>query len=64
MDNRLTFRVKNKYVEKDNVKDKVSGIGLANVQRRLQLLYGKKHSLNFDRTNDWFTVTLELTFEP
>ena len=64
LNNRLTFRVKNKYIEKDNAKDKVSGIGLVNVQRRLQLLYGKKHSLNFDKTNDWFTVILELTFEP
>ncbi len=63
-DNRLTFRVKNKYIEKDIAKDKVSGIGLANVQRRLQLLYGNNHSLHLDKSNDWFTVTLEITFEP
>ncbi|MCM4150454.1 GHKL domain-containing protein [Arenibacter sp. N53] len=62
--NRLIFRVKNKYLEKDKVKDKVSGIGLTNVQRRLQLLYGKNHSLAIDKTDDWFSVTLELTFEP
>ncbi|WP_373519409.1 sensor histidine kinase, partial [Pricia sp.] len=64
LDNQLTFRVKNKYLEEDKAKDKVSGIGLANVQRRLDLLYGKNHSLDIDITDAWFTVTLKLAFEP
>ncbi len=64
LDNQLTFRVKNKYLEEDKAKDKVSGIGLANVQRRLELLYGKNHSLDIDTTDAWFTVTLKLAFEP
>ena len=39
--NMLHFTVKNKYnYTTDTAKDKTSGIGLANVKRRLQLLYG------------------------
>lgn len=61
-DNQLRFVVKNKYVPSDNAKDKVSGIGLANVRRRLQLLYGDYYSLDMDKTNGWFTVSLQLNF--
>ena len=61
--NRLIFTVKNKYLDEDKAKDKVSGIGLTNVKRRLQLLYGNKHELKIDKLDGWFTVTLKLTFE-
>lgn len=64
VDNELFFRVKNKFIEEDGAKDRVSGIGLANVQRRLELLYGKNHSLKIDKTEDWYIVTLQLKFEP
>ncbi len=63
-DNQLTFVVKNRYIDKDKAKDKTSGIGLTNVKRRLQLLYSENHSLNIDKTDTWFTVTLKLNFEP
>lgn len=59
-DHTLNFTVKNKYMPKDTAKDKVSGIGLANVQRRLQLLYGKKHNLSIDTTEPWYIVKLDL----
>lgn len=62
--NTLTFLVKNKYIDEDKAKDKVSGIGLTNVKRRLQLLYGKNHTLYIDKTDEWFTVTLQLNLEP
>ena len=61
--NSLLFSVKNKYIETDEAKDKVSGIGMSNVKRRLELLYGKEHDLKIDKTEDWFIVTLQLTFE-
>ncbi len=61
--NELFFSVKNKYLDEDKVKDKVSGIGLTNVKRRLDLLYSKDHNLSIDQTDGWFSVALKLTLE-
>ena len=59
--NMLNFSVRNKYNEESNeIKDKSSGIGLANVKRRLNLLYGKNHGLLITRTDDWFVVSLQI----
>lgn len=59
--NMLHFSARNKYNEKsDEVKDKTSGIGLTNVKRRLNLLYGDNHSLLINRKDNWFTVSLQL----
>lgn len=59
--NTLFFFVKNKYSEvPEEVKDKTSGIGLANVQRRLNLLYNQSHTLQIERKDGWFTVLLKL----
>ena len=60
-DNKLYFSVKNRYNPSSiEVKDKTSGIGLANVKRRLNLLYGNKHSLLIAQKDNWFTVSLQL----
>lgn len=61
--NRLYFIVKNKFIQTEMVKDKTSGIGLANVKRRLELLYGNRHSLTITKTDDWFIASLELTLK-
>ncbi len=59
--NTLFFTVKNKYnVDSVEVKDKTSGIGLANVKRRLNLLYGNNHTLVITEEDNWFTVSLKL----
>ncbi|QEC66701.1 GHKL domain-containing protein [Panacibacter ginsenosidivorans] len=59
--NILYFSARNKYNEQSNeVKDKTSGIGLTNVKRRLNLLYGNNHSLLINRKDNWFTVSLQL----
>lgn len=60
--NVLTFMVSNRYdaLDNDNSKDKTSGIGLANVMRRLKLLYDEKHSLFITREDGWFIVSLQL----
>lgn len=60
--NVLCFTVQNKYNgQSAEIKDKASGIGLANVERRLNLLYKKNHRLDIDRSNDFFTITLTIT---
>jgi two-component system, LytTR family, sensor kinase len=60
----LRFSVGNKYTESAvEVKDKTSGIGLANVQRRLNLLYGNHHRLLITKKDNWFEVNLEIKME-
>lgn len=59
--NILYFTVRNKYNEhSEEVKDKTSGIGLNNVKRRLNLLYGSNHSLLINKNDNWFTVSVQL----
>ena len=60
-DNILYFRVSNSFDPAlQQVKDKASGIGLANVRRRLDLLHPGKYSLNITRENGMFTVSLQI----
>lgn len=59
--NELTFIVKNKYSDQyEEVKDKTSGIGLTNVKRRLNLLYGNQHTLQICKQDGWFITSLQL----
>lgn len=61
--NNILFVVKNKIApESAHIKDNSSGIGLKNVQRRLELLYPKKHLLVIKNDNNWFEVSLNLIF--
>ena len=63
-DNHLTFVIKNKFVPDDTAKDHARGIGLANVERRLDLLYGKNKNLRITNENGWYSVFLDLNLEP
>ena len=57
----LQFVVSNRYNNETNgSKDKDSGIGLNNVQRRLNLLYGRHHALLINKKDGWFTVSLQI----
>lgn len=58
--NLLTFNVRNKMCNGQEIKDKTSGIGLSNVQRRLNLLYAGNHSLLMTRQDDRFIVSLQI----
>lgn len=62
-DNKLHFSVRNKVAPGSaEVKDNSSGIGLKNVQRRLELLYPDSHRLELTRTEEWFNAELWLEF--
>jgi two-component system, LytTR family, sensor kinase len=58
-DNSFLFRLVN---SKDNYKnaEPQSGIGLANVKRRLELIYPGKHRLTIEDDNEKYTVQLNL----
>ena len=59
--NLLQLNVSNKFNQTSvEIKDKSSGIGLNNVRRRLNLLYGKNHTLNINTEDGCFTVKLQL----
>jgi two-component system LytT family sensor kinase len=62
-DKTLYFKVRNRYnLSSTEVKDKTSGIGLGNVRRRLNLLYGNQQHLDISRDDGWFIVSLQLNF--
>lgn len=59
--NSVFFTVKNKTsLDVTEEKDSASGIGLRNVQRRLELLYPNRHHLLIVHENNWFEVELVL----
>ena len=57
--NTLLFTSKN---SKPPVKPKqvAGGLGLKNIQRRLELIYPQKHELNIEDTKDWYLVSLKI----
>lgn len=60
-DNLLALTFQNPIGHKiDNLLEEPGGIGLANVQKRLQLLYPEKHSLDIDKTETHFRVQLKI----
>ncbi|HAS42071.1 MAG TPA: hypothetical protein DCS93_16440 [Microscillaceae bacterium] len=54
----LIFQVKNSVPAMDFTKDKVGGIGIINVKRRLELLYKDKHTLDIEEKNNEYRVRL------
>ena len=60
--NVLQFMVRNKYLaDTVEIKDKTSRIGMSNVKRRLNLLYGGNHSLLITKNEGWYMVSLQLS---
>lgn len=57
----LLFMVKNKYQPGlEGSKDNAGGIGLANLQRRLNLLYPGRHELSIQIADGWYMATLNI----
>ena len=58
-DDKLILEVANKFVKIAH-ENKNNGIGLSNVNRRLELLYPNNHTFNLSVDNDWFSVYLSI----
>ncbi len=58
----LIFEVRNKCLPQPehNSPDRNHGIGLANVKRRLNLLYPEKHKLSISTENGWYIASLQI----
>jgi len=60
----LLFSVRNKYNKTvPETKDASSGIGIANVRRRLDLLYKDMHELHIYESDPWYVVELKLILQ-
>ncbi|WP_075556044.1 histidine kinase [Parabacteroides timonensis] len=60
-DNRLTFRCENsKPAEEEEKDNRIGGLGLKNIRRRLDLLYPDRHSLKIIEDKQSYTVNLYL----
>jgi sensor histidine kinase YesM len=63
--NGLTFGFQNPVANKiDNLLEEPGGIGLANVQKRLQLLYPDQHQLEISNTKGVYKVELTIHIQP
>ncbi len=56
----LHFYAANSLPEKTYTKDRVGGVGLKNVKRRLDLIYGKKFTMQINNGADIFEVNLSI----
>lgn len=61
-DNLLTFEIINSTAKEEHTTEAVQygGIGLANVQRRLELIYPEQYELNIESEEGQFTAKLQL----
>ena len=57
----LSFECRNSFTPIGNVQGLTSGIGLENVNKRLELMYPNKHSLNIQSTEREYIVKLEIS---
>ncbi len=62
-DKKLFFSISNSKAKSEYSKDKVGGIGLENVKRRLELLYPGRHELLIADKRDVFSVDLKIILD-
>jgi Putative regulator of cell autolysis len=60
LENTLFFQLVNGKPTEHEAPSHKRGIGLANVTKRLQLIYGSNHSLELDNTPESFSVTMQV----
>lgn len=61
--NTIKFISRNRIIKAAKASNINTGIGIANVKRRLELLYPSKHRLVISDNNDLYTVNLEIDLE-
>lgn len=59
-DEELIFQTTNPITDNGSIKQEQGGIGLKNVQKRLELLYPNRHQLTIHEATNVFTVTLTI----
>jgi len=59
-DNKLLFTCENNYSESTNTDSLSHGIGLENVHKRLELIYGDNYELDYSAENSKYIVTLKM----
>lgn len=57
---KITFKIENSIPKTSVQKDKVGGIGLENVRKRLAILYPERHTLIIQEESDTFKVVLRI----
>ena len=58
MDETICFKISNYKQDRPEVINKNQGIGLANIKRRLELLYPDSHQITISEDDEMFTVDL------
>ncbi len=58
----LLFFTQNTFNKNDEQKDKIGGVGLQNIHRRLALRYPDKHEFKYDFKGNVFEVSLKIQF--
>ena len=58
--NQIKCIIRNSFFPKDKDDKSGSGIGLSNLQKRLDLLYPRNHELNFEQSEDMYSCSLTL----
>jgi two-component system, LytTR family, sensor kinase len=59
-DHQIIFNVINFLAKSATEKDEAGGIGVHNINRRLELIYPNKHRLEINKTADQFQINLEI----
>lgn len=62
-ENNLELNISNSKPLQPNTNKNKNGIGLLNVQKRLELLYPDKHQLNINSTDNTFSVLLKIELQ-